>query len=675
MIVIPLGLASARWRRRLFPGLRGLSAGLASFVLGASALFAILQMLGSVGLFKRWPVTVACATLGSLAAFAAGSRRRTGAQRVEAMTLARSGPAVVAAALAIYVVALWSLGTFVALNSGPVESDTQTYHLSHAAKFVQEGWLTRLHFVTADNAIPYHPSNGETLQALGILSLGTDIASTLLNLLWAPLTILAAWAIGARLGHGPASASAVALVLATPVMVSTQSGSAMTDTMGLFFFLAAVSFVVTKAPRAKLIGGLAAGLALSTKLTFAAPVAFLTLAVLLQALRKRERPVRTMFAWGLPLLATGGFWYGRNAFLAGNPVPPLRIGVGDFALPKVPIDIVDRFGFSVADYLFDASVWRHSFLPGLRAGFGATGSIVAISAVVGALILIAKTRNDTIRVLAAVATLSAIAYAFTPTTALGPKGQPSLFTANLRYVTPAIALALAILPTLLSRLLHRSWIALAFPLLALTMLRIPEWPPETRGHAAKGAVVFAALSVLLWSARRAAALPKTRRLMVAALMALAVVAAGSTLQQRYAERRYTSAGGYSTNGTWDPAPFLWANGLQRANIGMAGFFTNYPLHGADLSNTVRYVGNRKADGEFTDYRSCTSWRWAVDQGSYDYLVLMPAFENQEDPPHVDWTRTSRGTELILEGKRAKVYRVIGRLDARGCKGQMRLRVG
>ena len=44
--------------------------------------------------------------------------------------------------------------------------------------------------------------------------------------------------------------------------------------------------------------------------------------------------------------------------------------------------------------------------------------------------------------------VTAVAYVFTPLTAAGEQGQPIAFTWNVRYLAPAVAVGLAILPCL-----------------------------------------------------------------------------------------------------------------------------------------------------------------------------------------------------------------------------------
>ena len=52
------------------------------------------------------------------------------------------------------------------------------------------------------------------------------------------------------------------------------------------------------------------------------------------------------------------------------------------------------------------------------------------------------------RVLGAVVLFTALAYVFTPLTAAGEEGEPIAFEWNVRYLAPAAAIGLALLPCL-----------------------------------------------------------------------------------------------------------------------------------------------------------------------------------------------------------------------------------
>src|SRR5437763_1678586 len=81
-------------------------------------------------------------------------------------------------------------------------------------------------------------------------------------------------------GRAPAAAAGVALVLLTPMMDFSQPGSADGDIVGLAFLLTAVALILNvnggRALAPYALAAIAAGFAMSIKLTFLAPVALLT---------------------------------------------------------------------------------------------------------------------------------------------------------------------------------------------------------------------------------------------------------------------------------------------------------------------------------------------------------------------------------------------------------------
>lgn len=661
-IVGPLAFAAVRWRKGLLPGWSGPPARLVEVVLGAAAAIVVAELLGSVGAFRRWPMVAACVAVGL------GSWRVRGARR-ESPSIARADVdrASLALALAVpaVVVALWSSGALLALRAGPVDVDTQTYHLPNAARFVQDGSLTGLHFGTVDDVIPYHPANGEVVHAVGMLAFGRDVLSPFVNLGWVLFALLAAWCIGATRGMGAATVASVSLVFVTPLIVTTQGGSAMTDIVAVACFLASVAILLA-APgdrRALAAAGLAAGLALGAKLSLLVPIAALTVAVCIEMRRRKPNTAASLLTWTAPVVLTGGYWYLRNLVRVGNPIPGLHVGVGSFSLPRPPIGLVDRYGFSVADYAFDLGIWRRSFLPGLAEAFGPLWPLMVGLALAGLVLAVFISTEPLPRLLGLAGVLAAIAYVFTPTTAFGTAGRPVLFVANLRYLAPTLALGLALGPTLGSaRPNARRWAAPVLALLvvvcALTFVGWRAFPRTALLLLFGGGAIVAAV----W--------PLARRRAVAAVVAVvAVVTLAATVgffvQRRYADQRFSSDA-YAHTGWWDTNAFVWAQGVRDARIGIAGFFVQYPLFGPDLSNRVEYVGDLRPDGAFTDYRSCSSWRRAVNRGEYDYVVIMPPFPERADPPQVEWTASDPAAADVLRKGRSSVFRIRGHLDANEC---------
>ena len=156
--------------------------------------------------------------------------------------------------------------------------------------------------------------------------------------------------------------------------------------------------------------------------------------------------VRATAAFGLPMLLTGGYWYLRNLIAIGNPIP--YTGWGPLGLPTPERMLELRPGFSVAHYWNEPDIWWDWFAPKLSEELGPLWPLVLIAAVGGGVYALWKGREPILRALGGVAVLTAFAYVFTPLTAGGEQGEPIAFEWNIRYLAPAVAIGLAILPLL-----------------------------------------------------------------------------------------------------------------------------------------------------------------------------------------------------------------------------------
>ena len=152
-----------------------------------------------------------------------------------------------------------------------------------AARFVQEGSITALHYVDSEPVTVFFPASSELFHSFGIMLMGNDVLSPIINTLWLGLALLAAWCIGRPFGVGPITLMGSALLFATPGLVGTQPGGAYDDVVGLALFLSSIALIVNldglssrSAMVASAIAAAAAGLAIGTKWTFIGPVLALT---------------------------------------------------------------------------------------------------------------------------------------------------------------------------------------------------------------------------------------------------------------------------------------------------------------------------------------------------------------------------------------------------------------
>ncbi|MBV9336578.1 MAG: hypothetical protein JO243_11870 [Solirubrobacterales bacterium] len=662
-----LAIAAVAIRRRALADWTGPPARLAETVIGLALLVAMLELLGAVGLFELGPVLVACVLTCAGVVWATPPASRPRRPRSSAI-----GAGVVIALLgAATVLAEWGALTIQSYDVGIRGFDSLWYHLPWAASFAQTGHITPLRFTDVEYLTPFYPATAELLHGLGIVLLGRDTLSPGLNLVWLGLTLLAAYCIGRRRGVGAATLLGAALAMATTMMDYSQAGSAANDVIAVFFLLAAVALIANDPCRtaALVLAAVAAGLAVGTKLTVVAPVLALTVGVIVIAPRIRQ--LATAGLWLGPLILAGGFWYARNLIAVGNPVPWSSLGG---LLPTPAPALQQHTGYSVAHYLGSSGFWSRFAQPALAAGLGRWWYLILAAAIIGPLLCLAWPGADRItRMLGGVALLSLAAYLVTPETAAGPMGGPVGFAFNLRYLAPALTLALVVAPVAppLSRAPRaRAAAVLAFAVILIGTVAQPRlWPSaHALGAIAIGAAFLAGIAVLV--ARR----PRRASLAVLAAAALVLVAAGYRLQTHYLRGRYAYQPGVSYL-----AP-VWAlfRNIHHARVGIVGTFGgffSYPLYGLDLSNHVEYVAERGPHGSFTPIATCARWRAQLNTDHLKYIITTPARDpwhprNLQPSPEDRWTASDPGARPVFRelatGQPIVVYRIHGPLHPMSC---------
>jgi hypothetical protein len=538
------------------------------------------------------------------------------------------------------------------------------------------------------------------------------------------LCLLAAWSFARPYGAGPVAVVAIALVLDANMLLLYQPGDAKNDTAGLFFLLASAAVLVnadmqsraaagTARPLAAgaagpggagqgfysgaglrpalpngalIVAGLAAGLALGTKLNLLAPFGLLTLGVIAVSAGYRWRATGVLVASSL---VTGGFWFARNLVNAGNPLP--WIDKGPLPGPD-QLDINIRHPNNVAHYLLppDGGVIRHDLLPGLHDSFGDLWPLVLVAVIGGFLLAIFRGPTPMLRMLGIVALLSGIAYLFTPLTAAGPEGDPTAFTTNLRYASPAIGLGAMLLAVDVGLLRPRiqGWLLGALAVLLLVQA-VPIWDlgGEWERDFVLGAIGLAFFLILvpvglaLWAHDGD---PWTVGAAVVLALA-AVVAIGWPNSDDYVKDRYQASTAPKDFPVGMKAALAWFNRADPhdsriAVVGGRPGFKQYVFYGDDLSNHVQYVAQHGPHGAYLPIASeaaqegdgpraaaeCEEWIDDLNAADYDYVVVGPDQRTQSlAPVEASWTAAAGGAKLE-ERDDVFVFRLGPDLDPASC---------
>ncbi len=702
-----LGFGAARLRARLLPGWSGAAARLAEFVLGLSLLLVVLELVGVVGLYRPGWVLVAGVLAGLGVGLWAGPRNGQGvslpAPRVAPIALG------VATAAGLLVAAHWAMPTQTGLDIGMYLPNTTWHNAPFAARFVQDAQVGAPHMTEVLKlTVWFYPQNSELLHSAGILFLGNDFLSPLLNIGWMALCLLAAWCFGRPYGAGALAVLALAVIVDAEMLLLYQGGDAKNDTAGLFFLLASAALLVNgdaqaraaaasartlhsggpplraQLPRGALIvAALAAGLALGTKLNLLAPFGLLTLGVIFVA-RSGDR-IRTAAIWVAGALVTGGFWFARNLVEAGNPLPWFDRG----PLPgPEQFDIDIREPFTVSDYLTDRGVIRDYFIPGLNDSFGVLWPLVLAAVIGGIVLAIWRGRTTLLRTLGVVALLSGIAYLFTPLTAAGPEGAPSAFEVNLRYASPALALGALLLAVdpWVSRERSQPFTIAALGLLLVVGL-FSGADDVWSGDYLPGGVLLAVFLIGVPVALALALAPGSGvpRPVIAAAAALAlglVVGIGWARSQDYLEGRYRAETAPADFPEGMRSALAWFNEEQPtdARIAVVGGrpgFKQYVFYGDELSNRVQYVARNGPHGAYVpiatdpedlgDVAACERWKRALNDGDYDYVVIGPDQRSQEfSPVEAVWTGSDPAATKLVDDDLIFVFALEGELDPAAC---------
>lgn len=701
-ILCALGIGSYWLRRWIVPEFSGALARLSEATITVALLVMTLQLLGTLSILRLGWIIIGCIVVGLAAAGLGWSRAPRGVREVEPPAI-NTRMLVIAVAVASFTVAEWSFPSQLNLDQGMFGGDTTWYHMPFAASFAQQASTVHLQLTDPLRlAAWFYPQSSELIHGSAIAVMQSDWLSPLINMGWLAIALLAAWCVGRPYNVGPAALVAAALVLDSGVLIETQPGEGRNDIMAFAFLLAFIAFLInghqrrapaegavqdTPDPNAPLldrgpllIAGIAAGLAISVKLTMLAPVGAITVGMIL--ISGRRRAVTTTWVMGISTFVVGGYWYVRAALkTGGNPIP--QLGFGPLHLPQpdqMPLDPRPRF--SVAHYLTNPTIYRKWFFPELDNALGPLYPLILVVAFAAAVYIVVRSRNKVLRVVAAAALLTAIVYMFTPLTAAGQEGEPRGFFTNTRYLMPGLVLAFVMLP--IARPLRaperRAWQTLVFlgGLYAITVLATPRWYP---GYIV--GTIFLTLG-LVWAPSAISYLRRRQRIgaggtvaIVGSVVLLAVVL-GRAQQVQYAEHHYTRSGLFLQDGGPQEAyDLIYAQHDKRIGISGSGeiFFGQYGYYGADLSNEVQFIGVPGDDGTYRLATTCRQFRNRINAGSYDFVVISQFTQDSPDAdyryPLRAWTATDPALQQVIEEPDIApqpdyVYKVTGRLDPSGC---------
>jgi len=681
-----LGLGGYWLRRWMAPSYTGGLARLAEIVLALSLLLVTLQLIGSFGLLREGWTVASCVGIG-LAAAAIGRLRAPRSAEPDQPPPIPTWALAIAVTVAAVAVGEWSFPAQLDLGRGIFSGDSTWYHLPFSVRFAESHSTWNLLF-TDPLALTawFYPASSELLGSVGIILFKSDWLSTLINIGWLAVGLLATYCVGRPFGVGPATLVSGTIALDSGVLLLTQAGEARNDVMGIALVLAFAALLIsghrTRSRGPLALAGLAGGLAISVKLTMLAPVATATLVALLAIAlqRRRDRPMRAAALLSAELL-TGGYWYLRNLAHSGNPIPQIH-SIGPISLPHPDqMQIYPRGPLSVAHYLLDPRVYRVWFLPKLREALGLPYPLILTMARGAAIWAIVRLRDPILKALGIAALVTAVVYVVTPLTAAGPPGQPHGFLTNTRYLMPGVALALALLP--LAGPLRNgprrraATLALLSVVFAVMVATTGAWEARFVAGAVLIALALVVAPAVAGWLRSAQGLGKPLTMGLAVSLLVPALALGHAEETHYAQRHYTIGTLRAQEHGGPDKVFAWARHLHDQRIALAGggglFYDQGLFAGDDSSNWVQYVGETGPHDAYRVAPSCVAFRTLVDRGHYTYLVITEFGDNAPDRAHFplhEWVRNDPALKRVntehASPQTVYAYRVEGSLEPRAC---------
>lgn len=623
---------------------------MAAATLGTGLLLLSAQLVGLAGAFRLFPVLLACAALAVAGGLLAQRGPALASAPADAPGPRDAEPAWVTplAAAAVGAGAVqWATALVPTVRGGILDLDGLHYHLTHAAQYVQSGRLLPLRFVDTAHPSAYYPSNDETLRAVGLLAAHTDLAGLLVNVGVGALVLLAAVLLGRRWGRSGTTVLATVVLLAGPLYGPRYAGWAHVDWTAVAFLGVAVAVLATRPGHggATIVAGTALGIAAGTKLTAAPAVALVAAAAIIHAARGTRWATTVRIV--VPALAVGGWWYVRNLLVVGTPMPGLPLFGG-------PQPLVGEPAPAVADYLTDVDVLRSHYLPGLRLFFGWGWPLLAVLLLAG--LVVAVRAGGWPRALAVGAALAGAAYLVTPTTALGPPGEPVLFTSNLRYAWPALLLA--------GWATSVAWRHAVVPAALAVVIAIGLVEP--RAWVGVGGVAAVVGAVLALAAAMLARRPPSRRLLVrwgALVAVVGLLVLFLPVRGIYQARRYRTPEATDQHALTEL--FAAAQDVTHRTVAVSGLPLTYPFLGADRTNTLHVPAAVLDDGARVPHDTCAAYRGDLARAGVTVAAVVVG-PSVPSPPELGWLLTDPSARVLARNARGVVVALDAAPDPEAC---------
>ena len=220
--------------------------------------------------------------------------------------------------------------------------DDLSYHATAPAHWLQDKKIT----LAPQNYHMYFPFGAELFTTWLLLPMFNDLYASLSGMYWVILSVASIASIVYRISGNATSSLLSGLLFLSSAILREESIGRFTsvDLAGTAYILAALYFLIL-ARRIEnqekhvyvVMVAVALGLAIGTKITYAACAILVSIFVAVHVFKKLKNPFVTLSALALIMNGIGSFWYFRNIFTTGNPVFPAALG--PFLGPLIPEEV------------------------------------------------------------------------------------------------------------------------------------------------------------------------------------------------------------------------------------------------------------------------------------------------------------------------------------------------
>lgn len=242
--------------------------------------------------------------------------------------------------LGIFFSSFFALRFFIATTEIPTNFDAMVYHLPIAVEWLRSGNIWDVFYSAFATPLGFYPNQFELILSALIMPLNGDYLVNFINFVLLPLVGLAFFAITRNIRVNTCIVIFLSAIFISLPFLINELGHPKNDIFFLLAFLLTIffihEFIKTRSFEDLLFASISIGFFIGTKsigLVFGFPLIIL-LFVLVFSRKFLQKRMITILLMLFFIIISGGIWYIRNWIVAGNPLFPVEISMGNLTIFK-----------------------------------------------------------------------------------------------------------------------------------------------------------------------------------------------------------------------------------------------------------------------------------------------------------------------------------------------------